>query len=78
VILHVATAFGAIEPMITRHHEIDEMLIGKTIAEAKEIKKVYLNAYENAINPSAGRVSKEYRMTVCMNLLNDFLEQNGV
>ena len=78
VILHVATAFGAIEPMITRHHELDEMLIGKTIAEAKEIKKVYLNAYENAINPSAGRVSKEYRMTVCMNLLNDFLEQNGV
>lgn len=77
-IVHVATAFGAIEPIITRHPEIDEMLIGKTIAEAKEIKNAYLNAYENAINPSAGRVSKEYRKTVCLNLLKDFLEQNGI
>lgn len=78
IILHVATAFGAIEPIITRHPEIDEMLLGKTIAEAKEMKNSYLNAYANAINPSAGRVSKEYRKSVCMNLLKDFLEQNGV
>ncbi len=78
IITHVATAFGAIEPVITRHPEIDEMLVGKTIAEAKEIKDTYLNAYNSAINPSAGRVSKEYRKTVCMNLLKDFLEQNGI
>lgn len=78
VIKHVATAFGAVEPVIIRHPEIDGMLIGKTVAEAKELKDAYLNAYANAINPSAGRVSKEYRKTVCMNLLKDFLEQNGI
>ena len=66
------------EPTIIRRPEIDEMLIGKTIAEAKSLKKDYLSAYSNAINPSAGRVSKEYRKTVCMNLLKDFLDKNGV
>ena len=78
VITHVATAFGAIEPIIVRHPEIDEMFIGKTISEARGIKDNYLNLYENAINPSAGRVSKEYRKTVCMNLLKDFLSENGI
>lgn len=78
VIKHVATAFGAVEPIIARHPEIDEMLIGKTIIEAKSLKNIYLNTYDNAINPSAGRVSKEYRKTVCMNLLKDFLDQNGI
>jgi len=78
VINHVATAFGAIEPIIVRHPEIDGMLIGKTITEAKSLKNIYLNTYENVINPSAGRVSKEYRKTVCMNLLKDFLRENGI
>ena len=78
VITHLATAFGAIEPTIVRHPEIDEMFIGKTISEAKGLKDNYLNLYENAINPSAGRVSKEYRKTVCMNLLRDFLNENGI
>ncbi|MBU3145391.1 xanthine dehydrogenase family protein subunit M [Clostridium sp. CF012] len=78
VITHVATAFGAIEPTIVRHPKIDEIFIGKTINEAKVLKDKYLNDYENAINPSAGRVSKEYRKTVCMNILKDFFENNGV
>lgn len=78
VITHLATAFGAIEPTIVRHPEIDEMFIGKTISEAKDLKDNYLNLYENAISPSAGRVSKEYRKTVCMNLLKDFLSENGI
>ncbi len=78
VITHLATAFGAIEPTIVRHSEIDEMLIGKTISEAKVLKDDYLNLYESTINPSAGRVSKEYRKTVCINLLKDFLSENGI
>lgn len=78
MITHLATAFGAVEPMIVRHPEIDGMLIGKTIKEAKGLKKDYLEAYEKAINPNAGRISKEYRKTVCMNLLKDFLDQNRI
>lgn len=78
IIKHIATAFGAVEPIIIRRPEIDAMLIGKTIAEAKALKNDYLKAYDDAINPSAGRVSKEYRKNVCMNLLKDFLEENGI
>ncbi|MGH4118798.1 FAD binding domain-containing protein [Clostridium sp.] len=78
VITHVATAFGAIEPTIVRHPEIDEIFIGKTISEAKGLKDKYLDLYDNAINPSTGRVSKEYRKTVCINLLKDFLSENGI
>jgi CO/xanthine dehydrogenase FAD-binding subunit len=78
IIKHISVAFGAVEPTIVRRPEIDKMLIGKTITEAKELKAAYLSAYDNAINPSAGRVSKEYRKTLCMNLLKDFLEKNGV
>lgn len=78
VITHLATAFGAVESMIVRHPEIDDILIGKTIEEAKNLKNIYLETYEKAIHPNAGRVSKEYRKTVCMNLLEDFLRQNGI
>lgn len=78
VITHLATAFGAVEPVIVRHSEIDEMLIGKTIEEAKKLKKAYLEVYENAINPNAGRISKEYRKIECMKLLKNFLDQNGI
>jgi len=78
VITHLATAFGAVEPTIVRHSEIDGMFIGKTISEAKSLKDNYVNAYDNAMNPSAGRVSKEYRKTVCINLLKDFLGVNGI
>ncbi|WP_411681464.1 FAD binding domain-containing protein [Clostridium thailandense] len=78
IIKHIATAFGAVEPIIIRRPEIDAMLIGKTIAEAKALKNDYLKAYDDAINPSAGRVSKEYRKNVCMNLLKDFLKENGI
>jgi len=77
-IIHCATAFGAIESTIVRKPEIDQMLIGKTIAEAREDKEAYLRTYEAAIQPIQGRVSTEYRKQVCMNLLQDFLVQNGI
>ena len=77
-IVHLATAIGAVEPVIIRHREIDELLIGKTIEEAKELKEEYLNRYDKAINPTRGRVSAEYRKEVSLNLLRDFLEVNGI
>jgi CO/xanthine dehydrogenase FAD-binding subunit len=77
-ILGLRTAFGAVSDTIVNREDIDRMLIGKTIAEAKAIKKAYLAAYDRAIVPISGRVSSEYRKTVCMNLLRDFLEINGI
>ena len=71
----LATAFGAVSDVIIRRDDIDAMLIGKTIDEAKKLKGSYLKAYGDAIMPIRGRVSEEYRKDVCMNLLKDFLEK---
>lgn len=72
------TAFGAVSDVIIRRADIDVMLMGKTIEEAKKVKKDYLTAYNQVVVPIRGRISAEYRKTVCMNLLRDFLERNGI
>jgi len=78
VIQKCATAFGAVIDVIIRRHDIDEMLTGKTIEEAKALKDAYLSEYDKAIQPRPGRVRVEYRKDICMNLLRDFLETNGI
>lgn len=77
-IVKLRTAIGAIDRTIFQRNDIDAMLIGKTIEQAKQIKADYLAAYDKVINPIRGRVSAEYRKDVCMNLLNDFLESKGI
>lgn len=77
-IVHIAAAFGAIEDTVIRYPEIEQMLQGKTLAEAKSLKSDFLKAYEKAIHPIKGRVSAEYRKKVCMNLLEDFLTSKGI
>ncbi len=77
-IKNCATAFGAVSDVVVRRPDIDQMMIGKTIDEAKDTKKEYLAAYDETIVPIRGRVSAEYRKSVCMNLLQDFLETNGI
>lgn len=78
IINNCRTAFGAISDVVVSRADIDAMLIGKTTQEARKIKEAYLEAYDKAIIPIRGRVSAEYRKTVCMNLLRDFLESNGI
>lgn len=77
-IVSCSTAFGAVSDVIIRRSDIDAMLIGKTTAEAKAVKEDYLAAFNEAIIPIRGRISAEYRKTVCMNLLRNFLESNGI
>jgi CO/xanthine dehydrogenase FAD-binding subunit len=78
IIKNCATAFGAVIDVIIRRGDIDEMLIGKSINDAKALKEKYLSAYDEAIQPRRGRVGIEYRKDVCMNLLRDFLESSGI
>lgn len=78
IIKRFITAFGAVSDIILRKDDIDSMLVGKTIEEAKSVKEDYLAAYDRAIVPIRGRVSAEYRKAVCMNLLRDFLESEGI
>jgi len=73
-IKNCAVAFGAVKDVIIRMPEIDSMLIGKTIEEAKACMDSYIAAYDKAIQPRPGRVGIEYRKDICMNLLKDFLE----
>lgn len=78
IIANCATAFGAVSDVVIRRDDIDKMLIGKSVEEAKEVRADFLKAFDIAIVPTRGRVSAEYRKDVCMNLLRDFLDSNGI
>lgn len=77
-IARAACAFGAVSDVVLRFKDLEERLTGKTLDEAKLIKDDFVRAYEEAIIPISGRVSSEYRKTICINLLKDFLEVNGI
>lgn len=77
-ITNIAAAFGAVADTVLRYKDIEQMLIGKTPEEAKALKADYLKAYADRMVLTRGRVSAEYRKTVCMNLLSDFLTKFGI
>ncbi len=74
----LAAAFGAVAPTVLRFKDLESMMIGKTLDEAKELKERYLNAYKEKMILTRGRVSAEYRKNVCMNLLSEFLTKFGI
>ena len=77
-ITNIAAAFGAVSDTVLRFKDIETMLLGKTIEEAKTLKADYLAAYGERMQLTRGRVSAEYRKTVCLNLLGAFLEAQGI
>lgn len=77
-IVKIAAAFGAVADTVLRYNDIEAMLIGKTVEEAKALKADYLKAYADRMTLTRGRVSAEYRKTVCMNLLGEFLTKFGI
>ena len=78
VITRCAAAFGAVASTVLRYKDLESMLVGKTIDEAKAVKEDFLAAYAERMVLTRGRVSAEYRKMVCMNLLRDFLAVNGI
>jgi len=77
-IVSFAAAFGAVADTVLRFKDLEKMLVGKTIVEAKEIRNDVLGAYSEKLFLTKGRVSAEYRKAVCMNLLNDFMSEKGI
>lgn len=77
-ITRMSIAFGAVSGVILRFPELEAMMTGKTIQEAKAVKAEFLAKYDEAIVPIRGRVSATYRKQACMSLLNDFLESRGI
>ena len=74
----IAIAFGAVAGTVLRFRELEQMMVGKSLAEAKKIRPAFVAAYQEAIQPTRGRVSAEYRKQVCLNLLNAFLDDKGI
>lgn len=77
-ISNVAAAFGAVADTVLRFKDLETMLLGKTLPEAKEMKAAYLAAYGARMQLTQGRVSAAYRKAVCLNLLGDFLSEQGI
>lgn len=77
-ITRFAAAFGAVADTVLRFKELEAMLIGKTLEEASAHKDELLAAYREKLVLTRGRVSAEYRKTVCMNLLRHFLTEKGI
>lgn len=77
-ITRFAAAFGAVADTVLRFKELEATLIGKTLEEASACKEELLTAYAEKLVLTRGRVSAEYRKTVCMNLLRDFLTEKGI
>jgi CO/xanthine dehydrogenase FAD-binding subunit len=77
-ITKVASAFGAVADTVLRYPDLEQMLVGKTIAEAKALKPAYLKAYDERMVLTKGRVSAEYRKEVCQRLLDAFLTKFGI
>ena len=77
-ITKIAAAFGAVADTVLRFRDLEGMLLGKSLEEARALKGEYLKAYSDKMVLTRGRVSAEYRKTVCMNLLNEFLTRFGI
>lgn len=77
-ITNIAAAFGAVADTVLRFKDTEAMLLGKTVEEAKTLKSAYLAAYSQRLQLTEGRVSAAYRKTVCINLLSDFLAEQGI
>ena len=77
-ITRFAAAFGAVADTVLRYKELEATLVGKTLEEAKAAKAELLKAYSEQMILTRGRVSAEYRKTVCLNLLRDFLTEKGI
>lgn len=77
-ITRFAAAFGAVADTVLRFKELEAILLGKTLEGAKALRQELLAAYSEKMVLTRGRVSAEYRKTVCMNLLGDFLTEKGI
>ena len=77
-ITKVAAAFGAVADTVLRYKDLEQILIGKTVEEAKMLKGDFIKAYDERMQLTSGRVSSEYRKAVCMKLLGEFLTKFGI
>ena len=73
IITNIAVAFGAAGDAIQRYKNIEQMMLGKTLKEARSLKTEYIKAYDEHMVYNQSRVGPKYQRYVCMKLLEDFL-----
>ncbi|MBI0580642.1 xanthine dehydrogenase family protein subunit M [Neobacillus cucumis] len=70
----IRLAFGAVGPTMVRSHDIEKLLVGKTIPLANADIATIVAAFEKIIRPiDDQRSTAAYRKTVALNLLRYFL-----
>ena len=74
VIKDISLAVIGCAGMFQRCRDIEGRLIGKKAADVKADPSPYLDAYAEKLVFNRGRVSSEYRKTVILNLISDFLQ----
>lgn len=79
LIKEFACSFGAVGPTVVRNRLAESLIIGKSYAEAMDAKADLLYKYNEIIRPiDDQRSTATYRKKVAINLLQDFLEMNGI
>lgn len=72
----IRISFGAVAPTIVKSKEIENEIIAKSLNDEKINKDELIKSYDKLIKPiDDQRSTKEYRKTVCLNLLDNFLEK---
>ena len=75
IVKRLAVAFGAVSDTVQRFRDIEEKIVGKTLADAAAMKDEYLKMYGERLRFTKGRVSASYRETVCWNILEAFWDK---
>ncbi|HWQ89970.1 MAG TPA: FAD binding domain-containing protein [Desulfitobacteriaceae bacterium] len=74
LIRDVRIAFGAAAPTVIRSREAENLLKGRRCSRVPQLRGDILACYERLLSPLDDlRSSKEYRRTVALNLLDNFL-----
>lgn len=71
-------AFGSVSIKTVRRPEIEKKMIGLTLSEIDNKKAEFIDEYSKFITPiDDQRSTSVYRKKVCLNLLGEFLSENG-
>ena len=72
----IRISFGAVAPTIVKSKEIENEIIAKSLKGEEIDKDELIKLYDKLIRPiDDQRSTKDYRKTVCLNLLNNFLKE---
>lgn len=77
-VVDVRIAFGSVNIKTVRRPEIENKMIGLTLREIDNKKQEFIDEYSEFIKPiDDQRSTAVYRKKVCLNLLREFLTENG-